>query len=101
MTITGCRHCGLHACEADVDTRSVTDRIAFDRPDGLPVHLGFEDHSPGVTLVTAEVSGFTTDAKVADIVNTTERFSLVLCDLKTLLETGRAAPPILSATRPR
>jgi uncharacterized protein YndB with AHSA1/START domain len=65
--------------------------IAFDWSDGLHVRLDFEDHSPGVTLVTAAVSGFASDAPVADIVNATEGFSIVLCDLKTLLETGRSA----------
>jgi uncharacterized protein YndB with AHSA1/START domain len=65
--------------------------IAFDWSDGLHVRLSFEDHRPGVALVTAEVSGFAADAKVADIVNATEGFSIVLCDLKTLLETGHSA----------
>lgn len=65
--------------------------IAFDWSDGLHVRLGFEDPNPGVTRVTAEVSGFAADAQVADIVNATEGFSIVLCDLKTLLETGRSA----------
>lgn len=66
--------------------------IAFDWSGGLHVRLGFEDHPPpGATRVTAEVSGFSTDARVADIVNVTEGFSIVLCDLKTLLETGHSA----------
>jgi uncharacterized protein YndB with AHSA1/START domain len=65
--------------------------IAFDWSDGLHVRLGFEDHEAGATRVSAEVSGFPADAKVADIVNATEGFSIVLCDLKTLLETGRSA----------
>ena len=65
--------------------------IAFDWSDGLHVSLGFEEHNLGATLVTAEVSGFATDAPVADIVNATEGFSIVLCDLKTLLETGHSA----------
>jgi uncharacterized protein YndB with AHSA1/START domain len=65
--------------------------ITFDWSDGLHVRLGFADHPPGATRVTAEVSGFAADARVADIVNTTEGFSIVLCDLKTLLETGHSA----------
>jgi len=65
--------------------------IAFDWSDGLHVRLGFADHPPGATRVTAEVTGFATDARVADIVDATEGFSIVLCDLKTLLETGRSA----------
>ena len=65
--------------------------IAFDWSDGLHVKLRFEDFSPGVTQVTAEVLGFAADQGVADIVDATEGFSIVLCDLKTLLETGRSA----------
>jgi len=65
--------------------------ISFDWSSGLHVNLVFKDHNAAVTQVTAEVSGFNAEAEVADIVNATEGFSIVLCDLKTMLETGRSA----------
>jgi uncharacterized protein YndB with AHSA1/START domain len=65
--------------------------IAFDWSDGKHVNLTFDIFKPGVTQVTAEVSGFDSKASVADIVNATEGFTIVLCDLKTLLESGRSA----------
>jgi len=55
------------------------------------VDLGFREHGPGVTQVTAEVTGFSADTGIAEIVDATEGFSIVLCDLKTLLETGHSA----------
>ena len=78
------------------ETVTVTDfaapgRIAFDWSDGLHVDLGFREHGPGVTQVTAEVTGFSADTGIAEIVDATEGFSIVLCDLKTLLETGHSA----------
>lgn len=39
--------------------------------------------------MAVEVAGF--DKDVDEIVNATEGFSIVLCDLKTLLETGHSA----------
>lgn len=78
------------------DTVTVTDfepptSIAFDWSGGKHVHLGFREYGPGLTQVTAEMTGFGADASITEIVDATEGFSIVLCDLKTLLETGRSA----------
>ena len=77
------------------ETVTVTDfepprRIAFDWSDGMYVNLGFRELGPGVTQVTVEMTGFA-GTGIAGIVDATEGFSIVLCDLKTLLETGRSA----------
>jgi hypothetical protein len=45
----------------------------------------------GITIVAIEASGFGGDDPIGSIVDATEGFSIVLCDLKTLLETGRSA----------
>jgi hypothetical protein len=57
----------------------------------LHVRLDFRERKPAVTQVAVQVTGFSSDADVAGIVGATEGFSIVLCDLKTLLETGRSA----------
>jgi uncharacterized protein YndB with AHSA1/START domain len=63
-------------------------RIAFDWSDGNSVNLVFEKHGSGATHLTVEVTGLKSEQAA---VNATEGFSIVLCDLKTLLETGRSA----------
>lgn len=63
-------------------------RIAFDWSDGNSVNLIFEEHGTGATHLTVEVTGLKDERAT---VNATEGFSIVLCDLKTLLETGRSA----------
>jgi hypothetical protein len=65
--------------------------IAFDWSDGKHVTLAFNIFKPGVTQVTAEVSGFDPGTDVSGIVNATEGFAIVLCDLKTLMENGVSA----------
>ena len=67
-------------------------RIEFDWSDGISVSLAFRENGARVTRVSAEVTGFgESDEAIAKVVNATEGFSIVLCDLKTLLETGRSA----------
>ncbi len=66
-------------------------RIAFDWSDGLHVVLAFEDQGTGQTRVSVQVDGFAGKDAVAQAINATEGFSIVLCELKTWLETGRAA----------
>lgn len=63
-------------------------RIAFDWSDGISVDIRFEAHGDGAARVTVESSGFTSGDET---VGATEGFSIVLCDLKTLLESGRSA----------
>ncbi|MES2603948.1 MAG: hypothetical protein V4603_03365, partial [Pseudomonadota bacterium] len=53
--------------------------------------LEFSEHAPGRTRVSVETSEFSGSDAAEQVVNTTEGFTIVLCDLKTLLETGRSA----------
>ena len=67
-------------------------RIAFDWSDGIGVVVSFQDRGALATVVSVEAAGFgDTEDAIAKVVNATEGFSIVLCDLKTLLETGRSA----------
>jgi uncharacterized protein YndB with AHSA1/START domain len=66
-------------------------RIAFDWSKGNSVNMAFEAHDHGATRVVIEVAGFENEGAIDQVVNTTEGFSIVLCDLKTLLESGRSA----------
>lgn len=63
-------------------------RIAFDWSDGNRVSMVFEARDSAVTLLSVEVSGLQSEGEA---VNAAEGFSIVLCDLKTLLESGRSA----------
>jgi uncharacterized protein YndB with AHSA1/START domain len=65
--------------------------IAFEWSDGKRVTLSFGIFKPGITVLTAEMAGFDSKAEVSEIVNATEGFTIVLCDLKTLLESGESA----------
>lgn len=73
-----------------VDEFEPTSLIALSWSDGSKLRLEFVEHSVGQTRVSAEFSISANDT-IDDIVNTTEGFSIVLCDLKTLLESGRSA----------
>ena len=64
--------------------------ITFSWSDGSKVRLEFSKHSAGRTRVSAEFS-LSADNAIEQVANTTEGFSIVLCDLKTLLESGRSA----------
>jgi uncharacterized protein YndB with AHSA1/START domain len=63
-------------------------RIAFDWSDGNSVNLVFEARGDAATRLAVEASGLQDESEA---VNATEGFSIVLCDLKTLLESGRSA----------
>ena len=65
-------------------------RIAFDWSDGIRVDINFDEHGDHATRVAVESSGFNSDHVVDKVVGATEGFSIVLCDLKTLLEMGRS-----------
>lgn len=65
-------------------------RIAFDWSDSVSVNMQFEELSDRATRVSVDVAGFKGDQACADMVNATEGFSIVLCDLKILLEVGRS-----------
>lgn len=79
-----------------VDTITVTEfepaaLIAFNWSDGSNTRLEFSAHSDEMTKVSVEAQGSAGDDLVEQIVNTTEGFSIVLCDLKTLIESGKSA----------
>lgn len=65
-------------------------RIAFEWSDAIKVNIDFNQSGAGGTRVGVQVTGFKGDQAYADAVNATEGFSIVLCDLKVLLETGRS-----------
>jgi uncharacterized protein YndB with AHSA1/START domain len=65
--------------------------IALTWSDGSTVRFGFSEHATGQTKVSVEASGSAESDLVEQIVNTTEGYSIVLCDLKTLLEFGRSS----------
>jgi uncharacterized protein YndB with AHSA1/START domain len=66
-------------------------RIDFDWSDGIHVNMNFEPRSDRATVLEVQTSGFTGDDLIDQIVNTTEGYSIVLCDLKTFLESGKSA----------
>lgn len=67
-------------------------RIAFVWSSGLAVAIDFVALGERATRVEVTVTGFADDpAGLEQIVDVTEGFSIVLCDLKTLLELGRSA----------
>jgi uncharacterized protein YndB with AHSA1/START domain len=65
--------------------------LSFDWDDEMHVSLTFEAFGDGGTKVGVEVTGFSGADSVEQATNTVEGFAIVLCDLKTLLETGESA----------
>ena len=66
--------------------------LSFDWPDdGLHVDMTFDAFGDGGTRAGIAVSGFDGAEILSDVVGTVEGFSIVLSDLKTLLETGESA----------
>jgi uncharacterized protein YndB with AHSA1/START domain len=74
-----------------VDAFEAGQLIAFTWSDGSQVRLQFSAYSPAQTQISVEVRGFAGSDAVEQVVNATEGFSIVLCDLKTFLESGRSA----------
>ena len=66
-------------------------RIAFTWSSGLTVELSFEPHHGDGTHVTVSVGGFEEKNLPDQVADVVEGFSIVLCDLKTLLELGESA----------
>lgn len=66
-------------------------RIGFDWPGGMHVELLFEPFDEDGTHLTAEISGLHGKDLLTQATNVVEGFSIVFCDLKTLLETGTSA----------
>jgi hypothetical protein len=66
-------------------------RLAFRFSDGMDVVISFDFHDGDATRVAVTCTGFGEENLLAQATDTIEGFSIVLCDLKTLLETGRSA----------
>ncbi len=66
------------------------DVIAFTWSDGIAVSIRLATHEGHGTTVAVVASGFQGADASAQAVNATEGFTIVLCDLKSLLETGRS-----------
>lgn len=73
-------------------------RVEFEWSDGTHVAIAIEASAGSECVVTVALSGFTGDL-VHSAANAVEGFSIVLCDLKVLLETGRS--PRLVAEKAR
>ena len=64
--------------------------LAFDWDDETHVAMSFEAFGDGGTRASVEVSGFTGANAIQQAADTVEGFTIVLCDLKRLLETGES-----------
>jgi uncharacterized protein YndB with AHSA1/START domain len=62
--------------------------LAFDWSDGVHVEMKFEEWEPEATRVNVAVSGLAGEGLLQQAADVIEGFSIVLCDLKTLLESG-------------
>jgi uncharacterized protein YndB with AHSA1/START domain len=74
------------------ETVTVTDFLAnqaieFEWSDGIAVTIRFDSHDQNSTRVSISATGFTGWPQAT---NATEGFTIVLCDLKSLLETGHS-----------
>ena len=65
-------------------------RLCFRFSDGMDVAMAFDFHDGDATRVSIECSGFAGEESLARATGTVEGFSIVLRDLKTLLETGKS-----------
>jgi uncharacterized protein YndB with AHSA1/START domain len=65
--------------------------LAFDWPGGVHVEMTFQALEAGTTRVTVSISGLAGEDLTQQVADVIEGFSIVLCDLKTLLETGTSA----------
>ncbi len=66
-------------------------RIAFTWDGGLHVELTFESFDDGATRLAVAVGGLDPAHLLTQATNLVEGFSIVFCDLKTLLESGTSA----------
>ncbi len=66
-------------------------RLAFRFSDGMDVTVSFDFHDGDATRVAVTCTGFAEEQLLMQATTTVEGFSIVLCDLKTLLESGRSA----------
>ena len=66
-------------------------RLRFAWSDGVSVDMKFAEERDGATRLSVEATGFRGEQQLDQVVVATEGFSIVVCDLKILLETGRSA----------
>lgn len=66
-------------------------RIAFNWSDGIKVEIKIAPIGDDATHIQVKAHGFKGKNAAAESINATEGFSIVLCDLKTLLEFGTSA----------
>jgi len=66
-------------------------RLRFAWSDGISVDMKFAEERDGATRLSVEATGFRGEQPLDQVVGATEGLTIVLCDLKTLLETGRSA----------
>lgn len=82
----------VRGAESDVEVKELKpdERIVISWDDGGTVDFRFTRRAPRETFVTIENSGFTGDADevLEKAVDSTGGFTLVLCELKALLEHG-------------
>ncbi len=65
-------------------------RLTLRWSDGTTTEMRFRRHTPKVVHVAVTTFGFNGRHAAAQAVTNTEGFAIVLCDLKSLLETGRS-----------
>jgi len=65
--------------------------LSFDWSGGIHVDMAFEPMESDATHVRVRVSGLAGDGLLQQVADVIEGFSIVLCDLKTLLESGTSA----------
>lgn len=66
------------------------EKISFVWSDGKVVQFDFRARGRSSTAVEVQVRGFKGRKATSEAVSTTEGFAIVLCDLKSLLETGKS-----------
>ena len=74
-----------------VDACDRPHRIQLRWSDGSMTRIEFSEYAKGRTKVSVSAEVPETADHMDQVVNTAEGFTIVLCDLKTLLESGRSA----------
>ena len=64
--------------------------IAFTWSDGIAVEMKFDRQEANSTRLSVTATGFQGADAASQAVGATEGFTIVLCDLKSLVETGRS-----------
>jgi len=88
---------GAHETVA-VNAFSPHELIGFTWSSGVQVRIGFEERPGDITKVAITATGFTGDDLLEQVANTTEGFAIVLCDLKSLMETGQSGNMVRDKT---